>query len=609
RGEGAPPPPRSPVAPSGATAPRPLPSPGLVSPAAAEEALGLARRVALEQPASALAKTALALEQAALDALPADRRAALARRPEDELTRAAALLEASRVSDAEAALAAVEASVPATGRPADVACRLTTLRGKLLGRRKQTREGAADAWGEAVSRCQGEAHLTALFQAGNTSATLGRQADALRFYEQLEREGPTHRLADDARIKGALAALALGDEARFTSLLERIDAVYPDGDLTTDGLFRLALHRIGKGDWSGAVAPLEASRRLRPREHEYWSAGRASYFLARAVATSGDQARALSLYEEVMREQPLSYYMALAHARLAEADPARADAVRQSLDRPAVAPPPPPGVDVPPLHTPAGGRAVELLRQGEVDLARGEFAAAGLLGSGAPAEFQWAVAQLYGSAGAAVLAHSIPRGKVSDWLDRYPIGGWRSRWELAYPRPYLPDVEREAKKSGIPTSLAYAIMREESAFDPVVVSSAPAYGLMQFTLDTGKNIGKKLGLTISETALKTPAVSIALGCRYLADLRARHPVSPALAIPSYNAGPGATSRWLTQRPHDDFDLFVERIPYEETRNYTKRVLKSFAAYLYLYEPEAFRGQGRVAISIGDPDRAANTTVV
>lgn len=69
-------------------------------------------------------------------------------------------------------------------------------------------------------------------------------------------------------------------------------------------------------------------------------------------------------------------------------------------------------------------------------------------------------------------------------------------------------------------------------------------------MDTAKNVGKKLGLPISEATVKIPATSIALGCRYLADSRARYPACPALAIPSYNAGPGATKRWVSQRPSD-----------------------------------------------------------
>ncbi|MCU0656076.1 MAG: transglycosylase SLT domain-containing protein [Polyangiaceae bacterium] len=546
-------------------------------PSAQEEALMLARKILTEQPTSASAKAALELEQSLLAPLPPERRQALARRPEDELARGLALVEAGKLKEAEAILAE-QTAAPLAG---ELACKASTLDGKLKTRRKN-REAEA-AWAEAIQRCTGEARAAALFHGGNASVSAGNHGEAASRFELIEKEFRAHRLADDARLKGALAALALGDEARFSSMLARIGDDYPEGDMTTEGLFRLALHRMGKGDWAAAVAPLEASRKLRPRERDYRAAGRAEYFLARALQATGEAARAAELFREILRDQPLSYYMLLAHARLAEASPPDA---ASTLDRArsSTAALAPFSLAIPPLQTPPGVRAIELLRQSEFDLARVELTAAKILGPGAPAELQWVAAHLYGISGASVQAHAIPRGRVSDWLEHYPEGGWRSRWELAYPRPYLDIAQREAQRSGIPVSLAYAIMREESAFDPNATSGAPAYGLMQFVMPTAKDVGKKVGLPISEATLKQPATSITLGCRFLADLRARFPDCPALAIPSYNAGAGATRRWVAQRPVEDLDLFVERIPYEETRNYTKRVLKSYAAYLYLYEP-------------------------
>jgi soluble lytic murein transglycosylase len=564
---------------------------GAPSPDDAEQALALARGVAAELPTGSLASRASELEREALAALPEARRAQLATRPRDtEATRLSALLDAGRATDAEKGLSELEASLTEGERGGELGCRVAAAHAKALGKmggrgevRRRRRAASDERYADAVARCSGEAKVAALFHAGAASSAAGRPAEAMARYEQLEKLAPGHRLADDARLKGALAALTLRDEARFSSMLERMAEVYPEGDMTTEGLFRLALHRIGKGDWAGAVAPLEASIKLHPREHHYRAAGRAPYFLARALAATGDRKRALALYRGVIDEHPLSYYMALAHARLAEADPPAAEAAfAQATTR--VDATPVAAADHPLFRTPGFARAVELLRLGEIDLARAELSSLGLSSAQTPPQLQWAVAWLYSQSGADVLAHAIPAGRVADWLDRYPAGGWRKAWELAYPRPHLDVVTREARKSGIPGSLAYAIMREESVFDPLATSPAPAYGLMQFTLDTGKFVGKKLGLAIDVAALKTPAVSIALGCRFLSDLRARYPACPALAIPSYNAGPGNTNAWLTARPYEDLDVFVERIPFDETRNYTKRVLKSYAAYLFLYEP-------------------------
>jgi soluble lytic murein transglycosylase len=84
-------------------------------------------------------------------------------------------------------------------------------------------------------------------------------------------------------------------------------------------------------------------------------------------------------------------------------------------------------------------------------------------------------------------------------------------------------------------------------------------------------------------ALTRPSVNIALGTAVLSNYGSVFPDDPLLAIPSYNAGPGRPKRWLKERPGLDFDVWVELIPFTETRRYTKRVLSSRAAYTFLYE--------------------------
>jgi soluble lytic murein transglycosylase len=176
--------------------------------------------------------------------------------------------------------------------------------------------------------------------------------------------------------------------------------------------------------------------------------------------------------------------------------------------------------------------------------------------------------------------------ELTDWLDHYPVGRWRAAWEAAYPRPFAAVVASEAKRSQIPEALAHAIMREESAFDPRVVSHASAIGLMQLIVPTAKTMAKPLGLPWSEAALKRPEVNVALGCRFLSILRGKFVDNPLLAIPGYNAGAGAPKKWIEKRPTYDFDVWVERIPYEETRLYTKRVMTSMSAYEFLYARDA-----------------------
>ncbi len=144
-------------------------------------------------------------------------------------------------------------------------------------------------------------------------------------------------------------------------------------------------------------------------------------------------------------------------------------------------------------------------------------------------------------------------------------------------------VSREAKRSNVAESLVYAIMREESSFDPEAESPAKAYGLMQLIEPTARQYGRPLGLRPTPLLLLRPSVNIAIGCRLLAELAKTFPEDTLLAIPSYNAGLARSRQWETERPAVDFDVWVESIPYLETRRYTKRVLAARAAYEFLYD--------------------------
>lgn len=560
---------------------------------AALEALSLARAVAREVPTGSLNTRAQETERQALEQLSPDERKAHGPTPlADRLARAQALYDAQKWKEADASLKALEAVLTPAQRSAELGCKVATLSAQTKVRKKEKPE-AADRFEQAIDRCRGDALAAALYAGGKASTSAGRNAEADARFERVEREAPQHRLADDSRLKRAELALDRGDSARFVSLLAPFADDYPEGDMVSDALVRLALYHVGRGDWKTALGPLETAR-ARPREKVASSAGRAAYFRARALVALGERERGAEALREVVQNYPLSYYMVQAYSRLAEIDPQGAARLLE----------PPAGESEDYFRAPEHAvfssegfaRARELLAEGENDGAQAELSALGA-GSELPPEVTRALALLLGRAGAFAQAQALQR-KLGDWLEHYPQGRWLGPWAVAYPRPFLDVVEREAASSGTPPALAYAIMREESAFEPTVVSHAHAYGLMQLILPTAQGLGKKLNIAVSEESLKQPQVNIALGCRFLGDLRARFPQNPALAVPAYNAGPGAPRRWLDQsRPDEPFDLFVEAMPYEETRNYTKRVLSSYAAYTYLYD------RGSLALTLQLPDRA------
>ena len=570
----------------------------------AEEAIGLARRVIYEGPSGAGNADAKAIENDALGSLPFPRRKAFESPTRDELfARAKNQLDAGQNREALHTTDALLAD-PLASSPGDFACNVWMIRAEAMIKQKKKNEGSAE-YGTAIERCAGASRrVEALWHGGRAAARAGKHSEAVQRYGMLEQEFKTHRLADDARLKGAFAVKELGDEARFAQMLTTMPDDYPEGDMVNDGLFQLALARMTKRDWAGAIAPLERALARAPHERVYHSAGRFPYYLGRARIETGAIDKGKALLTSVINEYPLSFYMALAYARLADTDAEGAKKVLADAlakEGQAGAPTVPKSAA---FGMPEFVRAVELARQGEARFARFELDRLGVGTRTAPPEVLWAAALLFSRAGSPKEAHQILRSatntttatqsEFTDWTDHYPGGQWRNAWEIAFPRPYLPFVSAETKRSGIPEGLAYSIMREESAFDPRVVSAADAVGLMQLIVPTAKRMGKPLKLPGDAESLKSPAINIALGCRYLSVLRNMFPDNPLMAIPGYNAGGGKPKDWINERPNEDFDLWVEEIPYEETRQYTKRVITSLAAYEVLY------GNGTVGEALATP---------
>jgi soluble lytic murein transglycosylase len=144
-------------------------------------------------------------------------------------------------------------------------------------------------------------------------------------------------------------------------------------------------------------------------------------------------------------------------------------------------------------------------------------------------------------------------------------------YEVLYPRPFDFDVRTAARRTGLDSELIYAIIRQESLYETTAASSAGALGLMQLLPETARITARRAGLPApTRSQLLQPAVNVPLGSHFLASLLERFDGEMALATAGYNAGPNAVRRWLPIAPMDR-DVWVENIPYNETRGYVQRV--------------------------------------
>ena len=144
---------------------------------------------------------------------------------------------------------------------------------------------------------------------------------------------------------------------------------------------------------------------------------------------------------------------------------------------------------------------------------------------------------------------------------------------LRYPLPHREIFKASASESGVRESWAYGIARNESLFMRDVRSGAGAVGLMQLMPKTGRQTARELKTPFrGRDTLIDPSSNVRLGTRYLANISDRFGNHKALATAAYNAGPTRVSRWLPTEQSLDARIWIENIPYNETRRYVRRVL-------------------------------------
>jgi len=144
---------------------------------------------------------------------------------------------------------------------------------------------------------------------------------------------------------------------------------------------------------------------------------------------------------------------------------------------------------------------------------------------------------------------------------------------LRYPLPYSATFQQYAEDANISPPWAYGVARSESLFMRDVRSSAGAIGLMQLMPDTGKKVAKEIRLPYSGlSTLTDPASNIRLGTSYLGQMAERYGGNRVLATAAYNAGPHRVDAWLPGSGEIDARVWIENIPFNETRGYVRRVL-------------------------------------
>lgn len=538
------------------------------------EAISLLRRVTTRAPLSSAAREAESRLTEVLAALPAARRRELRDpTPEQAFARAEALAAAMRWEDAEDAFRDVGERSQDDG----LTCRARYAEGRAIYYRRQRGRAAQHLAAVARDCAQEEVRAWSRYLAGKAYAASGDHELARQQYGLLEEQTPGHSLADDARYRGALLLGEDGDEDAMVERLRTLPETYPGGDMHGHARFMLAWRARSAGQRADALAHLEGALREGTQEDREDLHGRAAYWRAVLLLELERRDEAREAFTELVETHPLSYYAQQGLVRLEELSPAAAESARarwgtRGDDEITFA-----WRDA--FDSPAFARALALLKVGAVSEAKQELAY--VRAQADDDELRWVEAALYDRAGAHPEAVYLTRRFLDEFLTRPPTGEHFARWRIAYPRAYADVIERATRERPVPAELVFAIAREESSFRADAVSVAQAYGLTQLIVPTARRFGARVDLRATPATLVQPATNVTIGAEFMSWLWERYDDNPVVLPAAYNAGQGAVDRWLDARPDQRLDAWVEEIPYDETRRYTRRVLQSWGIYTWL----------------------------
>ena len=195
----------------------------------------------------------------------------------------------------------------------------------------------------------------------------------------------------------------------------------------------------------------------------------------------------------------------------------------------------------------------------------------------------YAEAQLYSSYGENWRSMRVLKQKVQSYfaipMDSIP----RPYWELLFPQPYWSTLQSDSVQQGLDPFLVASLIRQESEFNPTVISYANAWGLMQLLPRVGSALAKQQRVRPYRTEfLLIPQVNLKLGTAYFKQLMDEFNGQPEYALAAYNAGDDRVKLWLSNGPYGSLPEFVESIPFTQTREYVEAIMRNRELYRRLY---------------------------
>lgn len=445
-------------------------------------------------------------------------------------------------------------SIPRNDQPAAFVARVDLKSGMAHYRLRnwsQAEKSLSRAAASAIAGIRSEAR----FWLAKTLERQDQREQAFAIYMELAGEGKKQLFADDALMEAAGLRRNQGRYAEAATLFAGVAKGRPDSRFAPRAAWEAAWCRYLAGDYGAAA---ESFRGMLKDEN---FREKALYWLARTLENSGST-EAATWYRTLLEEYPAGFYATWYRDQRGIQDGRVGLGQRNVLDELPLLP----GFERPRL----------LASLGLAEEARAEMAILIKKNSDSKKLFP-GLARLYlemGEYGSAIAL----------FLQNRPLRWERETlplWSAGYPLAYGALVGRYAAANSLPESLIYAVIRAESGFSAAIRSPAGAIGLMQLMSSTARQAARDTG-TFDPQRLTVPDFNIMLGARHLRELLDGYGGDVTYAVAAYNAGSAAVGRWRNSLKGLRKDEFIESIPYQETRDYVKKVYASAATYRQLY---------------------------
>ncbi len=417
--------------------------------------------------------------------------------------------------------------------------------------------------GEELFRRRHYREVVALLQRLDFQKVCYMLGAALRSLKDTERAFQVFQDCNDdrARVELAIMQYERGQRDKSEETLSSIKSK----DLISDALFRLGRLNLYRGNFQEAINYLT---RMEPSHRRDFNLGLSYYAI-------GDYAKAFEYFlssakgAQNKEEASAGNFWAYKSALLLGREEAGEYLIRASGGSGFYQ-----AVSSSMLGLPVASRAMRVVMEDE-SLPRTARIVKAIWEAGFPEYARWeAFKRLREISSSDIIAISRfdPSSAVRLAVRKYGYGSFVYN-AVAFPKPYRNNVERASERYSVEAALIYAVMRQESFFDPYAVSVARARGLMQLIDSTAQYMAKREGIRLRN--IYDPETNIMLGTAYLRYLIDEWKGDLVKALASYNAGPARVSNWIQ---HEDQYLFIETIPLRETREYVKKVLYNYYVY-------------------------------